>query len=227
MDNDRATTRPNRQGSAPELISPKTKFLYASPGGLNSTQVYLHIKVGRIEGIGVGTYYYHPEDHGLIALKPGVEIDRGVHLPFINQPIFDEAAFSIFLVADLDAIGPAYGERSLHYVTLEAGIIAHQLEIWGPDYNLGLCQIGAMDFDQIRSHFDLGENHVFVHSLLGGMIPQEAAANGETRKIAEPRPSDKARRLIERIKGLSDAEVKQLLNAERNSQLPAISWPAK
>jgi SagB-type dehydrogenase family enzyme len=196
----------------------KVKYLYASPGGLYPTQTYLHVKPGRVEGISAGTYYYHAVDHRLVLLSANAEIDRNIHIPFINTPIFDEAAFSIFLVAQLSAIAPAYGDRSMHFVTLEAGIIAHLLEVAAPASGIGLCQIGSIDFERIRHLFKLEDTHVLVHSLVGGPIDDNRSAIEEK---ADGRPDDaeKAAKLLERIKRLSKDEVKALLNANRASDL--------
>ena len=37
-----------------------------------------------------------------------------------------------------------------------------------PDHELGLCPIGGLDFDHIRSLFALDQNQVLLHSLCGG-----------------------------------------------------------
>jgi SagB-type dehydrogenase family enzyme len=188
----------------------KPKYLYASPGGLYPVQVYLHIKPGRVEGVAGGSYYYHPIEHRLVLLHEGIEIDRSIHVPFINTPIFDEAAFSLLLIGRLDAIGPSYGELSLHFITLEAGGMAHLLEMAGPPVGIGLCQIGTIEFDRIRQHFDLDDSHVLVHSLLGGLIDKE--------EVALPTGQDDASKvahMVERIKRLSPEEVRALLEANR------------
>jgi amino acid adenylation domain-containing protein len=148
----------------------KPKYLYASAGGLYPVQVYLHVKQGRIEGLPGGIYYYHPLHNSLALVTSNVELDRAIHEPFINRPIFDEAAFSIFLIAELSAITPLYGEYSMHFATLEAGLITQLLEMTAPANHLGICQVGGVDFGRIHHLFGLGESHVLIHSLLGGQV---------------------------------------------------------
>jgi pyochelin synthetase len=148
----------------------KPKYLYGSAGGLYPVQTYLYIKPGRVETLDDGIYYYHPADHRLILLSKNVHIDPDVYDPIINRPIFDRAAFSIFLIAQMSAIAPMYGERSMHYVTIEAGLMAQLLETSAPACGIGLCQIGDLDFKQIRDLFVLYQSHILVHSLLGGLI---------------------------------------------------------
>ena len=190
------------------------KYLYGSPGGVYSVQAYLHVKPGRVEGVGGGTYYYHPLEHRLVELVPGAVIDRDIHIPFINQPTFDEAAFSLLLITRLDAIGPVYGQHSLRFSTIEAGLIAQLLETVAPQCELGLCQIGSIDFDQIRDLFALDDSHVLVHSLLGGAVD----ANGEAAQARNGSEEAKIAGAVERIRDLSPEQVRALLDANRAAQ---------
>lgn len=157
----------------------KTKSLHASAGGLYAVQLYTHVKAGRVEGLQGGVYYYHPLDHRLALVSQVAELDGYIHEPFTNKPIFEDAAFSIFLIAQLNAIAPLYGERSLHYATLEAGLITQLLEMTAPLSRVGLCQVGDVDFERIRHLFALEKSHVLIHSLLGGQI-DDAAPKGWT-----------------------------------------------
>jgi SagB-type dehydrogenase family enzyme len=191
----------------PLTLDGKTKYLYGSPGGLYPTQVYLHCKTGRVEGLESGTYYYHPADHRLVALKPKAEISRDIHIPFINTPIYDEAAFSLFLVCEFAALAPGYGERSLHFATMEAGIMTHLLESRAYQHGIGLCSIGSIDFDQIRPMFDLSPSQVLIHSIVGGRIEDGVDAGAlQTDRLAS---------LQERIKKMSPDEVKAMIQAHK------------
>ena len=143
---------------------------YASAGGLYPVQTYLHVKDGRVEGVDGGVYYYDPRHHRL-ALLTRKSVDRAVHWPE-NRLIFDHSAFSVFLIAQLGAVAPLYQERSLHFATIEAGLISQLLETSSYSYRLGLCQIGDLDFARVRRLFALDEGHVLVHSLLGGLIDE-------------------------------------------------------
>lgn len=155
---------------SPVQINGKAKYLYASAGGLYPVQTYLYVKPGRIQGVAPGTYYYHPVQHRLISLDPDGVVDRKLYDPFVNAPILDKCAFGIFLVAQMKAMVPMYYERSLHFCTLEGGLMSQLLETKAPASGIGLVQIGSMDFGKIRHLFKLDEHHVLVHSLLGGPI---------------------------------------------------------
>jgi SagB-type dehydrogenase family enzyme len=146
----------------------RVKYLYASPGTLYPVQVYLHVKPDRVEGVLPGIYYYHPIDHRLVSIAAGAHIDQNVHWPH-NRRIFEAAAFSIFLIAQLSALGPIYGEHAAGFPFVEAGLIAQLLETSAPACDIGLCQVGGLHFEKIRDLFALEKTHVFVHALLGGV----------------------------------------------------------
>jgi amino acid adenylation domain-containing protein len=161
-----------RQIESEGLLLPK--YQYASAGSLYPVQTYLHIKPNRVEGVSAGTYYYHPREHRLVMLSADAQVDRRIHAS-ANLPIFDESAFSIFLIAQLNAVTPLYDEAGTHYAVLEAGAMCQLLEMSATACHIGLCQIGSLDFEQIRHLFLLDESHVFLHCLLGGQIAAHEA----------------------------------------------------
>ncbi|HEX6288391.1 MAG TPA: nitroreductase family protein, partial [Herpetosiphonaceae bacterium] len=152
-----------------ETLDGTPKYAWGSAGGLYPVQAYLYIKPDRVAGIAAGTYYYHPADHCLVQLASTARLDRNLHA-WINQPIFDRSAFSLFLLGKLSAIGPMYGQSSRDFCLIEAGLITQHLEISAPASRIGLCQIGNFDFAPIRHWFDLADDHIYLHSLLGGPI---------------------------------------------------------
>ena len=149
---------------------PFPRYQYGSAGGLYPTQAYLYIKPNRVKGISEGIYYYHPIDHRLVLISDEAYIDRGIFSG--NAEIFDEAAFGIFLIVDFDAILPMYGTRSRDFCLIEAGLMAQLIENSCFFYQIGLCQIGALDFQKIRYMFRLKDSHEYLHCLLGGKINQ-------------------------------------------------------
>jgi SagB-type dehydrogenase family enzyme len=147
-----------------------SRHLYGSAGAIYAVQTYVHVKPGRIEGMRAGLYYYHPVDHGLVLLAPDAEIPAAIHESFVNRPVFEQAAFSLFFVARLSAIAPMYGDHSVRFASVEAGLMCELLELSAHAYQIGLCQIGTIDFDRIRALFDLEESDELVHSLVGGRL---------------------------------------------------------
>jgi amino acid adenylation domain-containing protein len=153
--------------------SDDTMSVYPSFGECFPIQVYLHVKPGRVDGLDCGTYYHDPLDHRLNLLSSDANITRSVHAPFVYQPVFDEAAFSIFLIAQFDAIGPIYGEHAHRLCLLEAGHMSQVLMETAAACGIGLCPVGVMDFEPIRRYFALGKNQVLIHSFLGGSLADE------------------------------------------------------
>ena len=173
---------------------PLPRYRYASASGLYPVQAYLYVKPGRVEGLDGGTWYYHPREHRLLPVSPGDGFSRDLYSS-INRPVFDRAAFGIFLVAQMRAIRPLYGEAAAHYATLEAGLITQLLETLAPEAGIGLCQMGGLDFDRVRPLFALDDDHVLVHSLLGGGLDPAAKPALDPAELA----------LIESLRGSSPA----------------------
>jgi len=152
-----------------EAGSPRYRF--GSAGGLYPIQTYLYLKPERIEGMAGGTYYYHPGQHQLLLLSNSARIERETY-GWINRPLFDSAAFAIFLIADLHAIAPLYGAMSRDLCLIEAGLMSQLLELTAPLDGLGLCQIGSCDFASLRAPLALADGHIYLHGLLGGAVEE-------------------------------------------------------
>jgi pyochelin synthetase len=161
-----------------QTLQKQPKYLYGSAGGLYPLQTYIYIKPGRVKSLAGGLYYYHPQKHHLMLLSKEA-LDECIYNPHINRPIYQQAAFAIFLIAQLAAIGPMYKELSLHFSTLEAGNISQLLRHHAPNANLGVCEIGELDFNRVRHLFSLSNSHVLMHSLVGG-TPDEDTGREDT-----------------------------------------------
>lgn len=158
-------------------IHDQPKYLYASAGGMYPVQCYLYVKPEGVAGIAAGFYYYDPEAHQLVSIGPEDSTLRQQYDPIVNRPIYDGAAFALYLVADLAAIGAMYRERALHYATLETGQITQILEMRGPSLGIGLCQTGGLETEVLRSHLALGAHHLVLHGLLGGGLPADVTGS--------------------------------------------------
>ena len=170
------------------------KYLYGSASGVYPVQVYLYVKADRVANLPGGTYYYDAPRHELQGLDPQAVLNANLYRAFVSHPIFESAGFALFMIAKMNALRPLYGPRGDHYATLEAGLMAQLLELAAPSQGLGTCQIGEMRFKIVRSHFLLDEDHVLLHSLLGGRL------------IADGRPeNDDDQR--DRIQSLSESEL--------------------
>ena len=147
---------------------PLGKFRYPSAGHLYPVQTYLHVAPGRVTGLDGGVYYHHPREHALVLLNSGVQIDPSVHAP-PNRRMAEEAAFSVFFIAQMRAIEPLYGALARDFCLIEVGAMAQLLMTAAHPLGLGLCEIGALDFDRIAALFQLDEGNVFLHAMVGGL----------------------------------------------------------
>jgi amino acid adenylation domain-containing protein len=148
--------------------SPLPKYRYASAGGLYPVQIYLFIKPNRVQGLGAGFYYYHPVDHRLVCLNATIEMTEQPY-DAKNQPIFEQAAFSLFLVGELKAIAPMYGELARDFCLLEAGYISQLLMEAASEHRIGLCPIGSLEED-LHDQLFLESSQIVLHSFVGGGI---------------------------------------------------------
>ncbi|WP_323158432.1 non-ribosomal peptide synthetase [Pseudomonas viridiflava] len=149
-------------------LDAQVKYQFPSAGGLYPIQAYLYIKPQRVNGVPGGAYYYDPVQHRLLALGSGV-LDPDTYDYFVNRPVYENAAFSLFFIADMAAIEPLYGERSRDFCHIETGAMAQLLTMTAADYGLGLCGMGSLEEHQLPALFDLGASHRLIYSMVGGV----------------------------------------------------------
>lgn len=156
-------------------LAGRPHYLFGPAGTTYGVQTYLYLRSERVQGLAGGTWYYHPEQHRLILLEPGATLDRGV-FPFHDRAAFDSSAFSLFLVGRMRALLPLHGEKSRDHALLEAGKMTGLLEAEAPAQGLGLCQVNDLDFSRVRAALRLEDDHLLLHSLLGGLVQSEEGA---------------------------------------------------
>ncbi|MES2936895.1 MAG: amino acid adenylation domain-containing protein [Pseudomonadota bacterium] len=174
-------------------VDGQPKYLYPSAGGLYPVQAYLYVKPDRVDGIAAGAYYHDPRQHRLVAVGGGRVLGADAYDYFVNRPIFEQAAFALFLVAELAAIRPLYGAQSMDLCHIEAGAMAQLLATTAIERKLGLCGIGSVDLQQVEPLLELGPTHRMVYSMLGGIPAEGRAASGQVEVFAsrpDPAPAE-------------------------------------
>ena len=153
---------------------PLPKYRYASAGSLYPVQTYLHIKANRIAGVVAGWYYYHPTQHCLVKCSPNQaalpEQPSNSDLYGPNQQLHQDSAFSLFLVANMDAIEPIYGNKSRDFCLMETGYMGQLMMEKAPDFELGLCPIGGFNSKALQQVLELSSQQQPLHALVGGAI---------------------------------------------------------
>ncbi|GLQ87908.1 non-ribosomal peptide synthetase [Dyella flagellata] len=147
------------------------KYQYPSAGNAYPLQFYLLIKENRIEGVQGGAYYYHPREHRLVRLSADGDWNDGIHAAN-NAPVSQQAAFSLFVICDMDAMRPLYGKLGKDFALLETGYASQLLMSRAPDFALGLCPVGTMDFSSLQARLVLHDRHVLLHAFLGGAVAE-------------------------------------------------------
>jgi epothilone synthetase B len=164
------------------------KYRYPSGGGLYPVQTYVYVKPGRVQNLAGGVYYHDPREHQLLLMSVGAVLDSATQLPH-NRQIFERAAFAIFLIGRLAAVEPLYGPLARDFCMLEAGYMGQLLMGVAPEYQVGLCPVGAMDFAAVRPFFDLDDTHFLTHLLIGGSVADSVWGNPGSGHDAALRPS--------------------------------------
>jgi mycoketide-CoA synthase len=154
-----------------------SKHRYGSAGALYPVQAYVGVSEGRVLGVPAGAYYYDPDAHVLRGLASGVALGADVHAD-ANRHFVTQSAFTIVLVAEMDAIEPLYGAQAERFSLIEAGLIAQALELEASRCGIGLCQVGMPDTPALRERLALDESHRVLHGLVGGGLDSPIHANG-------------------------------------------------
>jgi amino acid adenylation domain-containing protein len=154
----------------------KPKYLWPSGGGLYPVQTYLRAHSGRVAGLEGGIYYHHPVRHALVRL--GAEVG----------PAGDEA-FTVFLVGELDAVEPMYGDKARDLCQFEAGSMAHLLSETAAGLELELTPAAGMAEDEVRRLLGLRGSQILFQELRGGRARAVAATAPDARPLALPRPA--------------------------------------
>lgn len=163
----------------PGCVNDKSKYLYPSAGGLNSTQTYLFIKKDGVSSLPEGAYYYHPIEHSLYPLAVPAHIDPAI-MGAVNRKRFNQCGFALFLIVQLNAIWPIYKILSPSLSVLDAGYMSQLLLSRGQEFGLTLSPAVGVDFSPIRSMFLLEKSHRFIHCILGGNADNVDMASSAT-----------------------------------------------
>ncbi|MCG8314522.1 MAG: amino acid adenylation domain-containing protein [Pseudomonadales bacterium] len=188
--------------------APMEKYRYPSAGNSYPLQAYVQVKANAIEGLNAGWYYYHPGEHQLVKVNhhANVNVEWGR-----NQQIHDSCGFGIFLIANMKAITPMYGDGARDLALIESGYVAQALMDEAPDLALGTCPIGGSVLNDIHKQLfsENDSDHLVLHGLLGGAI--------------DPNWNESWQALSQQGPGDSIAELQQWLK----QRLPAYMVPTR
>ncbi|WP_233281958.1 amino acid adenylation domain-containing protein [Pseudomonas mangiferae] len=118
-------------------------------------------------------YRYDAVQHCLLEVGPADPTAIGHSYTPFNRKHANLARLQVFLVAEAAAVREAAGR---HACLLQAGRIGQLLLEKQAEFGLGLCPIGSLYFDRIRTAFGLDEGDELIHSFVGGAVAQALPA---------------------------------------------------
>ena len=144
---------------------------YASAGSSYPVQIYLSQHENCINDLENNVlYYYNPLSHSLNKISDHFPTLTNFH-EIENRGIYEEGAFSVFLIANLNAIEPLYGEKAFDFCLIEAGLMTQVMETAGVNTGIGICQIGSYKSYDFIKDFNLpNEKYRLVHSFIAGRV---------------------------------------------------------
>jgi len=153
-------------------------YLYPSVSGTYAVHACLYVKPDAVEGMQSGLYSYNHSTHALQCISEPTPEELGrAHLPG-NRAYFNASSLSLYLMAKLDELQPAFGGEALYLAMLEAGYIGQLLMDRQAEFGLGICPIGVMRFEEIRPAFRPFGYCRLLHSFVGGAVERTVSLAG-------------------------------------------------
>jgi SagB-type dehydrogenase family enzyme len=109
----------------------------------------LYLIVNAVEGMQPGAYVYKPDSHPLEVLRPGDFRSDAAYLD-LGQELAGDAAVNVYVLADLERVFAALGNRGYRAAQLEASIISGKLYLASYACNLAATGLTFFDDDVIR-----------------------------------------------------------------------------
>ncbi len=140
-------------------------YLYQLSTDKSLLETFVFVKAGAVQGLDEGLYQYLPHTHQL-SLRAKLQEKHllACHVPF-NRAHFKSSQFTLFLVSAAD-----FDETLLRQGLLESGRLGQLLIEHQAEFNIGLCPLGGINFERIKEAFQLPDNRVLVHQLIGGAV---------------------------------------------------------
>jgi SagB-type dehydrogenase family enzyme len=140
---------------------------WASAAGFYPVDVYVQVQNAGVSALASGVYRYAPAQHQLVPVSDE-QLVQAEHHNMVNQKACDTAGFSLFLVADIAALGRLHGDQAEPYCLLEAGAMAHSLTTAAARLGIATCQIGMLNFGDAKDALGLSDTEKLLCTIMGG-----------------------------------------------------------
>ncbi len=134
--------------------------------GPGDSLLSIYLIANAVEDLAPGSYYFSPQEKGLLQLKAGIFREEAGHLGF-EQALPADASAVVFLMANLESILKRYGNRGYRAAQLEAGIIGGKLYLSAHSLGMGASGLTFYD-DEVTEFFTphaAGKSAMFVAPL--------------------------------------------------------------
>lgn len=152
--------------------------------GRTDFQIYAHVKANRVEGLAEGLYRYDAQAAQLCPISHGQEATLIAAFTPFNRKHARAAAFTLFIVAQVEALQRVLGEAARNVLLLDAGRLGQTLIERQSEFELGLCPIGALRFDTISHHFGLRPGEELIHAFVGGRFVHGTTSTAQPLHVA-------------------------------------------
>ena len=120
-----------------------------------------YLAVGKVEGLGPGTYHYSSPKHSLEVMKE--EDVRGrLSRAALWQEMIQEAPICIIIAAVYGRTTCHYGQRGNCYVHMEVGHVGQNVSLQAVSLNLGTVMIGAFDDSEVKDVLGIREEPLYI-----------------------------------------------------------------
>jgi SagB-type dehydrogenase family enzyme len=125
-----------------------------SPQGEVLYPLELYLVSGSVFDLPRGVYKYRLENNELIKVVDGDKRQELSRAAF-HQSWVRSGAVVIVIVAVYDRVWPRYGDRSMRYVSMEAGHVAEGVQLEAVSLGLGTVVVGAFDDAGVKTTVSL------------------------------------------------------------------------
>lgn len=142
--------------------------IYHSVSKKYTVEIYVYLKNNVVKDYSEGIYKYNYKTGKLDTINNDIDVNFELcHTPF-NRPHFKQSGFSIYLIADMKKAKEYYGSPYLMFTLSESGSMGYLLMESQKKNNIGLVPIGGMNFEKIKNCFNVSDQHMLLHSFIGG-----------------------------------------------------------
>lgn len=148
-------------------VDNQVKYLHPSGGGKYPVQTYVTISSDGVNGVDPGAYYYDPRTQRLWKVSDANKLEASALNPKYLD-IYNNASFTINLVAQMDAIVPFYADLSQTLVELDIGYISNLLQRQQAATGLDMVPVLDVDGESLDKTFKLDSGHQYLMTFCVG-----------------------------------------------------------